>query len=788
MNIIKKFAAAGASSVLAFTGCFSHLYIISDLGNADAAGLTAVQLVEDMGQGWNLGNTFDCTNTWTTPLTPNAIETAWGNPTTTEAMIQEIKKSGFKTVRIPITWYQMMSSDGTPNSEFLARIKEVVDYCINNGMYAIINTHHDESDWLKSSDDNTTAKFKKLWTNIANYFKSYDQHLVFEAMNEQNIDNSGMMKLNQAFVDAVRATGGNNKDRLLLVEAQSNNTSKLLDSSFSAPSDSSKMIAVSCHYYEPPQFCVADLTSDWGHYETWGTSSDISTLRNDFDKLERKFVNNGIPVIIGEYGVNTSNKGGKNKDSIKKFLKEVAEYALSKNGICPVVWDMSVDNNGEGDMAYFNRRTLRWYDSSIGDLFKSVSGTSSQGGDEEKTTKVTFKASDIAAVDAESGKTYWQVDLSPYRQSGAKLKTAYVEFKWNKSGNVQNASGDIAVSFNMKDESGNLHYSNIDSSIGLGDNAMIIDLAPAKFNIEWNADNQVTKTAVGAIDMDYLKFENWWTWSDAGETSVTLESVELTFEGEVKDEPIVTTTTTSTSTTTTTTTTTTTVVVTDPITTTTYDGMSDTLKHADISVETISSPTKTFFVGQNCEADAFKGYSAHVKIDAEYTSGRTGVYETDLTGAETIPYLSYPTGEYSEYPPLLCKSKYDFSEVDSTKPGRYPVYLDITFTSASAGKYHGVAFYVQYVNSTNNDVEEVSVWGDANLSGEVKMNDAVLVMQALANADLYGIDGTDKNHITRNGELSADVYENGISGLTNMDAVQIQKFLIHAVTSLDPRD
>lgn len=122
---------------------------------ASAADKTAVQVVEDMGLGWNLGNAFDCTNTWTSNLSPTDIETAWGNIATTENMIKEVKKAGFNTVRIPVTWWDMTgtsgianmdSFDGTVADQYLARIKEVVDYCVGNGMYVVINTHHDE-DW-----------------------------------------------------------------------------------------------------------------------------------------------------------------------------------------------------------------------------------------------------------------------------------------------------------------------------------------------------------------------------------------------------------------------------------------------------------------------------------------------------------------------------------------------------------------------------------------------------------------------------------------------------------------
>ena len=163
MKIFRKTLSAATASLMAASMFAANFNII---GVVDAADMNAVQLVEDMGQGWNLGNTLDCSNTWTNPLTPEAIETAWGNPATTEAMIKEIKKSGFKTVRIPITWQQMISDDGTPKDEWLARIKEVVDYCVNNDMYAIINTHHDEggngqSGWINGAGDGTVKEIQE---------------------------------------------------------------------------------------------------------------------------------------------------------------------------------------------------------------------------------------------------------------------------------------------------------------------------------------------------------------------------------------------------------------------------------------------------------------------------------------------------------------------------------------------------------------------------------------------------------------------------------------------------
>ena len=336
---------------------------------ASAADKTAVELVEDMGLGWNLGNALDSTNTWDSSLTPSKIETAWGNVVTTENMIKEVKKAGFNTVRIPVTWWDMTgksgaanmnSFDGTVGDAYLARVKEVVDYCIDNDMYAVINTHHDE-DWEK--DTSKIGTFEKLWTQIATYFEGYDEHLVFEGMNEVNFSTSDAMTYNQAFVDTVRATGGNNKDRLLICPADNNNTAKALSSSFSMPKDDSNMLAVSVHYYEPSTFCVADTTSSWGHRETWGTAADLTKVEKDFGELKSKFTDNGYGVVIGEYGVCNADKYGVNKtaynkdeESIQKFYQTVTSTAYKMDGICPIAWD----DSDSGTICLFSRKNMSW--------------------------------------------------------------------------------------------------------------------------------------------------------------------------------------------------------------------------------------------------------------------------------------------------------------------------------------------------------------------------------------------------------------------------------------------
>lgn len=531
MKLMKKLLSAvtAAAIGMSMTTAFS-----AGVSVANAADKTAVQLVEDMGLGWNLGNALDCTNTWTSPLTPNAIETAWGNPTTTESMIKEVKKSGFNTVRIPITWYQMMDSSNNIRTDYLERVKEVVDYCINNGMYAVINTHHDE-EWEKNTSE--INKFKTLWSQVATYFADYDEHLVFEGMNEVGFSTSDAMTYNQAFVDTVRATGGNNADRLLICTADSNNTAKALSSSFSMPTDSSDMLAVSVHYYEPSTFCVADTTSSWGHRETWGTSSDYTILENDFNKLKSKFIDSGVGVVIGEYGVCNADKYGINKtpynkdqESIEKFLKAVASTAYDMTGICPVVWD---DSNS-GTITLFNRSTLSWYDSSIQQIYSDIAGGSGSGDEKEKTDRITVSASDAEAVD-EDGKAYYNIDLKPYKELGLTATSVVVDYSLTSAKNSAQCSGDINMSFNITDAAGETQWAYIDNGIGPKENVTTYEIpsGSSEYVLETDDDGNVVSSVTGTFDMDYLKLQNWWTWSAAtGDTvTVDIKNITVIFDG-----------------------------------------------------------------------------------------------------------------------------------------------------------------------------------------------------------------------------------------------------------------
>ena len=324
---------------------------------------TAKELAKAMYPGWNLGNTMeagDMANNFTNAGGLGA-ETAWQSTQTTKALIDFVKAQGFKSVRIPTSWVMGHITDAenmTIDPAWLARVKEIVDYCISDGLYVFINDHWDGG-WIEVEGFSKTSssyeavdetiiadkvnKLKKLWTNIATYFKDYNEYLMFAGLNEPfqeyNLFSTRHRELtpileryNQAFVDAVRATGGNNAKRVLIVQGPSTNISSTVNY-FNMPTDTENgKLMVEVHYYEPWDFCGSNATKDW--------NADAS-VKTSFESLKTKFVNHDIPVVIGEYGANWQENTESHNDAIRRFFKSVVENA-GNCGIVPFVWDINV--------------------------------------------------------------------------------------------------------------------------------------------------------------------------------------------------------------------------------------------------------------------------------------------------------------------------------------------------------------------------------------------------------------------------------------------------------------
>ena len=348
-NISKKLCALCIPALILLSGCSADSYDSSAMRD-----MTTQELIEDMGLGINLGNTFEATGSWVGGTTVSAFERCWGSPIITEEMIKGIKDGGFGVVRLPANWSNLMSDDYTISPEFDARIHEVVDWILDNDMYVILNMHHET--WIAdmpTNEEECLTHYSRLWEQITESFKDYDDHLMFESLNEEGGWDSVwnqygsstegkaeafgyLNKLNQTFVDIVRASGGNNKKRHLLIAGYYTNIEHTCDELFVMPTDPENRLAVSVHYYEPSTLTILEADADWGKAKTdWGSESDIAKLNSLLDLMKTTFTDKGIPVIVGEYGCFGKNKTQEVK---RAYMVDVCRETYIR-GMLPVLWD-----------------------------------------------------------------------------------------------------------------------------------------------------------------------------------------------------------------------------------------------------------------------------------------------------------------------------------------------------------------------------------------------------------------------------------------------------------------
>ena len=361
-SVSKRYLSFILSLLMAMT-----IFIGLDLGDINAQALSGDTLknadteaiLEDMGLGWNLGNSLDATGG-----SGLDTETSWSNPKTTQALIDKVKSLGFNTVRVPVSWGKHVSGDNyTIDSAWLARVKEVVDYCYKNDMYVILNIHHDTKSsasasgagyYPRSSAYSSSEKFvTSVWSQAAEYFKDYDYHLIFETLNEPRLIGTGyewwfnkwnipsevkdaidcINKLNQKAVDTIRATGSNNKGRLIMCPGYDASIDGATVSGFKLPTDISgnkNRIAVSVHAYSPYNFAMNVGSGSTSTY----TSSIKNELQDLFSTLKSNFRDKGIPVVIGEFG-------STDKNNTAERVKWATDYTAlaKKNNIPCVLWD-----------------------------------------------------------------------------------------------------------------------------------------------------------------------------------------------------------------------------------------------------------------------------------------------------------------------------------------------------------------------------------------------------------------------------------------------------------------
>lgn len=326
--------------------------------------------VAKMGMGWNLGNTFD------SHKVDDEQEESWGNPRVTKKLVKTVKEKGYKNIRLPLTLHQRISGpeeNYTIDQAFLDRYEEVVQWSLEEGLYVMLNVHHDSVTWLKEWDGDTTSplykKYVRIWEQLSDRFKDYDEKVYFESINEpqfhttEEVGMSYLEILNDTFYHLVRESGGKNKTRMLVLPTLFTNDSQ------------NKLDAL---YKQITDFKDENLIATVHYYSVWMYSANIGRTRFDeplpdgstprtslvavFDRITETFIDRGIGVIIGEYGLlgydksDTANQFGETL----KYLEFVNYYA-KKKGLSLILWD-----NGQ----HLNRHAYEWYLPRFGDMIE----------------------------------------------------------------------------------------------------------------------------------------------------------------------------------------------------------------------------------------------------------------------------------------------------------------------------------------------------------------------------------------------------------------------------------
>lgn len=355
-----------------------------DLAVADDT-LTAFQITENMKIGWNLGNTLDAKASVPSADDPKVYvdadhagletETAWGCPKASQQLFDALKAKGFNTVRVPTTWFQHLDADNNIDPEWMARVKEVVDYGIKNDMYIILNVHHEN--WVNRSDFATAyneikPKLLKIWTQIAEEFKDYDQHLIFECLNEPRAVGTDhewwaaeavpecdvINQLEHDFVDLIRSTDGPYaKTRLLMLPGYCASAETQFLEAIDVPKD--PYVAVSIHAYTPYDFTMNTAVKDHSVF----TSAYSTNLANILQGMRDTFLDNNIPVVIGEMGTSNFNNTEARVAWTTQYFTTTKKY-----GIPCCLWDNNTVSNPKdpGEChGYINRETGEWHDASL---------------------------------------------------------------------------------------------------------------------------------------------------------------------------------------------------------------------------------------------------------------------------------------------------------------------------------------------------------------------------------------------------------------------------------------
>jgi endoglucanase len=324
--------------------------------------LTSLELSREMSPGWNLGNTLEAF--------PD--ETSWGNPRASQKLMDAVRAAGFRTVRIPASWSKHADANDRIDPAWMARVAEVAGYARKADLYVLLNIHWDGG-WMiptYAKQAGVNARLTRLWTQIAEHFRDWDDHLLFAGTNEVHVENdygpptveywTVQNSFNQTFVNAVRATGGNNAKRHLVVQGFNTNIDHTVAHA-ALPTDTvANRLMMEVHYYDPYDFTLNDKSKIWqwgakatdpSAVQAWGNEAHVD---EQFGKMKAQFVDKGVPVILGEYCASrrTELKGA---DAYVAAWDEYVTRSARQHGMVPVYWDNGYTSNHNSGL--FDRST-----------------------------------------------------------------------------------------------------------------------------------------------------------------------------------------------------------------------------------------------------------------------------------------------------------------------------------------------------------------------------------------------------------------------------------------------
>ncbi len=335
---------------------------ISSVTHDEMRDIPSSELVKEIKVGWSLGNTLDANGV--DGVTGLDSETSWGNPKATYELFTAVKDAGFNIVRIPVTWTDHMDEEGNIDEEWMDRVQEVVDYAYGQDLFVILNIHHEN--WHDPYNDNfeaASAMLKKVWTQIGNRFQDYDEKLIFEGMNEPRKRNTPLEwnggdaeghdvvnKLDAVFVETIRGLGGNNPKRHLMIPTYAASVTESAMNDLVFPQGDDKLI-LSLHAYTPYDFAL-DLDLEKREFSEDKGGNDIKWVMN---AIKTKFLDNNIPVILGEFGAVSKGNMAERSEWVKFYIGEAKKIGV------PCLWfdNGAFTGNGE-NLGLIDRNNYMW--------------------------------------------------------------------------------------------------------------------------------------------------------------------------------------------------------------------------------------------------------------------------------------------------------------------------------------------------------------------------------------------------------------------------------------------